>query len=129
MAVRLPGPDEDLSSTSHIKPLFRSKDRAAMHFAFDPWSVQDVSRHADAILTRLRAGTMPCDGAWPAERIEAFERWSAAGAAPCRTRDPERETSWCQGSYGWATDACRCGSRDPGPRRRSGRDGRIRAWP
>jgi hypothetical protein len=45
------------------------------------WSVPDVS-HADAILTRLRAGTMPCDGAWPAERIEAFERWIAAGTLP-----------------------------------------------
>jgi CDGSH-type Zn-finger protein/truncated hemoglobin YjbI/ferredoxin len=81
-AVRLPGPDEDVSFTSHIKPLFRSKDRQAMRFAFDLWSVQDVSQHADAILTRLRAGTMPCDGAWPAERIEAFERWIAAGTPP-----------------------------------------------
>jgi hypothetical protein len=81
-AVRLPGPDEDVSFTSHIKPLFRSKDRQAWRFAFDVWSVQDVSQHADAILTRLRAGTMPCDGAWPAERIEAFERWIAAGTPP-----------------------------------------------
>jgi CDGSH-type Zn-finger protein/truncated hemoglobin YjbI/ferredoxin len=81
-AVRLPGPDEDVSFTSHIKPLFRSKDRQAMRFAFDLWSVQDVSQHADAILTRLRPGTMPCDGAWPAERIEAFERWIAAGTPP-----------------------------------------------
>lgn len=53
-----------------------------MRFAFDLWSVQDVSQHADAILTRLRAETMPCDDAWPAERIEAFERWIAAGTPP-----------------------------------------------
>ena len=34
-----------------------------MRFAFDLWSHDDVSRNADAILARLRAGTMPCDGA------------------------------------------------------------------
>ena len=39
----------------------------------------DVAAHADAILERLRAGTMPCDGAWPPERIDVFERWIAAG--------------------------------------------------
>ena len=33
-----------------------------MRFAFDLWSHDDVSRNADAILARLRAGTMPCDG-------------------------------------------------------------------
>jgi hypothetical protein len=50
-----------------------------MRFAFDLWSHWDVSQHADGILARLKAGTMPCDGAWPAERTEAFERWMAAG--------------------------------------------------
>ena len=39
-----------------------------MRFAFDLWSHDDVSRNADAILARLRAGTMPCDGAWPPEQ-------------------------------------------------------------
>jgi truncated hemoglobin YjbI len=80
--VRLPAPDEDPSFSAHIKPLFRTKDRQAMRFAFDLWSHEEVSRHADAILARLTAGTMPCDGAWPAERIEAFERWIAAGTPP-----------------------------------------------
>jgi CDGSH-type Zn-finger protein len=80
--VRLPSPDEELSFTAHIKPLFRTKDRQAMRFAFDLWSQDDVSRQADAILARLRAGTMPCDGAWPPERIDAFERWMAAGTPP-----------------------------------------------
>jgi hypothetical protein len=50
-----------------------------MTFAFDLWSHDDVSRHADAILDRLQQGTMPCDGAWPQERIEIFEGWIAAG--------------------------------------------------
>jgi hypothetical protein len=62
-----------------IKRLFRESDRNAMRFAFDLWSVDDVSTHADAILERLEAGTMPCDGAWPAERIADFRRWVDAG--------------------------------------------------
>jgi hypothetical protein len=37
--------------------------------------------HADAILARLQAGTMPCDGAWPESQVELFQRW-AEGAKP-----------------------------------------------
>ena len=51
----------------------------AMRFAFDLWSHDDVSSHADAILGRLEAGTMPCDGAWPAERVAVFRQWIDAG--------------------------------------------------
>ena len=50
-----------------------------MTFAFDLWSHDDVRENADAILERLEQGDMPCDGAWPKERIETFERWIAAG--------------------------------------------------
>jgi hypothetical protein len=50
-----------------------------MRFAFDLWSSDDVATHADAILGRLEAGTMPCDGAWPAERVAVFRRWIDAG--------------------------------------------------
>ena len=53
-----------------------------MRFAFDLWSHDDVSHQADAILAQLRAGTMPCDGAWPPERIDVFDRWIAAGTPP-----------------------------------------------
>ena len=81
-SMQVPHPEEDPSFAAHIKPLFRSKDRQAMRFAFDLWSYDDVSREADAILERLRAGSMPCDGAWPPERIDAFERWKAAGTPP-----------------------------------------------
>ena len=63
----------------HIKPLFRERDRDSMRFAFDLWSLDDVATHADAILDRLEAGTMPCDGAWPAERVAVFRRWIDAG--------------------------------------------------
>jgi hypothetical protein len=50
-----------------------------MTFAFDLWSHDDVSQNADAILDRLEQGSMPCDGAWPTERVETFARWIAAG--------------------------------------------------
>jgi truncated hemoglobin YjbI len=77
--LTLPGPDVQLMFEAHIKPLFRERDRDSMRFAFDLSSYGDVSTHADAILERLKTGTMPCDGAWPAERIEVFERWVTAG--------------------------------------------------
>jgi hypothetical protein len=50
-----------------------------MRFAFDLWSPDAVSTHADAILARLETGTMPCDGAWPAERIAIFRHWITVG--------------------------------------------------
>ena len=73
------GPDEPMHFEEDIKPLFRERDRESMRFAFDLWSLDDVSTHADAILDRLEAGTMPCDGAWPAERVAVFRRWIDAG--------------------------------------------------
>jgi Ferritin-like len=78
-SAQAPGPDEPLNFEDDIKPLFRERDRESMEFAFDLWSVDDVSTHADAILARLEAGTMPCDGAWPAERVAVFRRWIDAG--------------------------------------------------
>jgi hypothetical protein len=71
--------DEQMHFEQDIKPLFRERDRNAMRFAFDLWSHDDVSAHADAILDRLEAGTMPCDGAWPAERVALFRQWIDAG--------------------------------------------------
>jgi len=38
-----------------------------------------VSAHADDILAQVRAGTMPCDGAWPEEQVDTFQRWIDAG--------------------------------------------------
>jgi hypothetical protein len=54
-------------------------DRESMKFAFDLWAYEDVKKHGAAILSRLKAGTMPCDGAWPAERVAVFERWIGSG--------------------------------------------------
>lgn len=65
-----------------IKPLFRPKDHQSMTFAFDLWSYDDVSEHADRILERLKEGEMPCDGEWPASQVELFERWVRTGKNP-----------------------------------------------
>jgi hypothetical protein len=70
---------ESAGFEADIKPLFRERDRRAMLSHFDLWSYDDVSRDADSILTRLRDGTMPCDGAWPPDQIELFERWLEGG--------------------------------------------------
>jgi truncated hemoglobin YjbI len=77
--VTLPGPDEPVSFATHIKPLFRDKDRQSMSFAFDLWAVDDVRAHAAGILDRLSNGSMPCDGAWPAEQVAVFRRWTESG--------------------------------------------------
>lgn len=68
-----------ISFDQDIKPLFREGDRESMKSAFDLWSHDDVARVSDAILARLRDGSMPCDGAWPDERIARFQEWIEAG--------------------------------------------------
>ena len=73
-------PSPEISFDADIKPLFREKDRDSMRRAFDLWSYTDVQAHAGAIAERLKDGSMPCDGAWPQERVELFERWVADGA-------------------------------------------------
>ena len=76
VAVVLPDADEPVRWSDHVKPLFREKDRRSMLFAFDLWSEDDARRNGPAILERLRAGTMPCDGAWPEDWIAVFARWA-----------------------------------------------------
>lgn len=71
--------DDPNGFESHIKPLFREKDRQSMLSYFDLWSYDDVSRHAAAILDRLRDGTMPCDRPWPEAQINLFQRWTETG--------------------------------------------------
>jgi truncated hemoglobin YjbI len=78
--VVLPAADEPVSFKKHIKPLFRARDRQSMKFVFDLWSYTDVKQNADSILERLHNGSMPCDGAWPAAKIDAFRRWIQTGA-------------------------------------------------
>ena len=63
-----------LSFERDVRPLFREKDRDSMRRAFDLWSHSDVQAHQDAILQRLRDGTMPCDGAWPPDHVAVFQQ-------------------------------------------------------
>jgi hypothetical protein len=81
VTITLPGPDESVTFADHIKGLFRTRDRNSMRFAFDLWSADDVTQHADEILDRVDNGSMPCDGKWPADRIEVFRRWVESGMA------------------------------------------------
>jgi hypothetical protein len=77
-----PANGETVGFERQIKPLFREKDRQSMSSAFDLWSYDSVSEHADAILARVRSGSMPCDGAWPQAQVELFERWVNTGKLP-----------------------------------------------
>jgi CDGSH-type Zn-finger protein/truncated hemoglobin YjbI len=74
--LTLPAPGEAVRFHDHIRPLFRQMDRNSMLFVFDLWKEADVVAHRQPILLRLRAGTMPCDGAWPEAKIALFERWA-----------------------------------------------------
>jgi hypothetical protein len=52
-----------------------------MQGAFDLWNYADVVAHGQAIAQRLADGSMPCDGAWPSERVDVFRSWLNEGAA------------------------------------------------
>jgi hypothetical protein len=62
-----------------IRPLFREEDIDMMEFAFDLSSYDDVRANAEDIYERVADGTMPCDAAWPAGRVDLFRRWIDAG--------------------------------------------------
>ncbi|HEX3841713.1 MAG TPA: hypothetical protein VHU85_13030 [Acidimicrobiales bacterium] len=70
------------SFATDIQPLFRERDQESMSRHFDLWSYDDVRGHASAILDRVQNGTMPCDGAWPPERVQVFRAWVDSGMAP-----------------------------------------------
>jgi hypothetical protein len=71
-----------ISFESDIKPLFRDEDRAAMDYMFDLWDYEEVTSEADNILERVEEGTMPCDEAWPEERVQLFRGWIEGGFRP-----------------------------------------------
>ena len=62
-----------------IRPLFREEDVETMEFAFDLSSYDDVRAYAEDIYERVAEGTMPCDRAWPNERVQLFRAWIDAG--------------------------------------------------
>jgi hypothetical protein len=74
--------EQDVSFERDIRPLWRERDVKSMSFAFDLSSYDDVRDNAEAIYERLDAGTMPCDGAWPAEDVNRFRAWIDGGFQP-----------------------------------------------
>jgi hypothetical protein len=71
--------NEPISFEQDIKPLFRERDRESMKKAFDLSSYDDVAQNSEAIVGRLRDGSMPCDGAWSPEQVAVLQRWIDAG--------------------------------------------------
>ncbi len=67
-----------------IRPLFRPYDIAMMIMVrdLDLGSYEAVCQYGELILARLKDGTMPSDGPWPASDIALFEHWLAQGKAP-----------------------------------------------
>ena len=70
-----------VSFEKDIKPMFRETDRLGMKWAFDLWSYDDVSEHAEKVLARISAGTMPPDHPWPDKWVDLFKRWVHSGKA------------------------------------------------
>ena len=77
--TNIPAEGEPVTYDTHLRPLFRPQDRESMRSHFDLWSYNVVRAHSSAILTWLRAGTMPCDGAWPAQQVDLIQRWIDTG--------------------------------------------------
>ena len=53
-----------------------------MRFAFDLSQYDDVKSNATSIYERLVDGSMPCDGAWPEDRIALLRQWMDEGYSP-----------------------------------------------
>jgi len=73
-----------LSFAKDIRPLFRdTPDVSAMkEYGLDLSSFDEVKDRAETIYSTLLDGSMPCDGAWPEDRIAIFKRWMDEGMAP-----------------------------------------------
>jgi len=69
-----------LSFAADIGPLFRQSDIETMKpIGLDLSSYEEVKMNAAAILDRLEAGDMPCDGGWAKASTEKFRRWMDEG--------------------------------------------------
>jgi CDGSH-type Zn-finger protein len=86
--VAIPAADITLTFDEHIKGLFRARDQAAMAFAFDLSAYADVAAHAPFILEKVKTGSMPCDTAWPEDRVALFRRWVDTGMLESATSTP-----------------------------------------
>ena len=70
------------SFTRDIRPLFRALDVESMRWRLDLSTYDAVKANAELIYSQVAAGSMPCDGAWPADRVTLFRRWIDEGSAP-----------------------------------------------
>jgi hypothetical protein len=69
-----------LSFAADIVSLFRPSDIETMKpIGLDLSSYEDVKMNAAAILGRLEAGDMPCDGGWAEASTKKFKRWMDEG--------------------------------------------------
>ena len=73
-----------LSFAKDIRPLFRDDpDISSMKdYGLDLSSYSQVEAKAQSICATLLDGSMPCDGAWPSDRIGLFKKWMDEGMAP-----------------------------------------------
>ena len=71
-----------LSFEPDVRPLFRERDRESMKHRFDLWSVDDVRANSSRILRVVEQGRMPCDGAWPQDKVDTLRQWVDGGMAP-----------------------------------------------
>jgi hypothetical protein len=73
-----------LSFASDIRPLFRDQPdvETMKRMGLDLSSYEAVKASASDIYSRLEDGTMPCDDAWPKDRVELFKRWMDEGMNP-----------------------------------------------
>jgi hypothetical protein len=71
-----------LSFEQDVRPLFRERDRESMKHRFDLWSVDDVRANSSRILRVVEQGRMPCDGAWPQDKVDTLRQWVDGGMAP-----------------------------------------------
>jgi hypothetical protein len=68
-----------VGSAQDIRPLFRERDIRSMASTFDLSAYDQVRANAERIYAHVSAGSMPCDGAWPQDRVALFKQWMDAG--------------------------------------------------
>jgi hypothetical protein len=73
-----------VSFARDIRPLFRDSDISVMIrvSGLNLGDYAQVRAKADEILSRLEAGDMPCDGAWPDHQVKLFKQWMDGGKKP-----------------------------------------------
>ncbi len=73
-----------LSFANDVRPLFRDNPdiETMKRMGLDLSAYEDVKANASEIHSRLEDGSMPCDGAWPKEKVALFKRWMEEGMNP-----------------------------------------------